>query len=30
MIFRCKDAKNISYIYVVNQIFEAASDLFGK
>ena len=30
MIFRLEHAEVISYVYVVNQIFESVSDLFAK
>ena len=30
MIFRPEHAEVISYVYVVNQIFESVSDLFAK
>ena len=30
MIFHPEHAENISYVYVVNEIFEAASDLLAK
>ena len=30
MIFRPEHAEDISYVYVVNQIFEVVSDLFAK
>ena len=30
MIFQLEHAENISYVYLVNQIYESVSDLFMK